>query len=213
MKRMQKTIFPFFLAVMLCLCAAMPNALAFSFSSSDSPKETEPPMAQTQEVQPEATVESPYRYGKTNIKGVNIRSKASADGEKNAGLPNSGTIVLILDQEDNDKGETWYAVLHGNIDGYIRSDLLDLVQEQDYITATGKTAEQAIADAAENKNSGSSSKSSSGSSSSKSSRTVYVTSGGKSYHSSSSCSNMSSPRAVTQDEAMSSGRSKCTKCW
>ncbi len=42
---------------------------------------------------------------------------------------------------------------------------------------------------------------------------VWITSGGKCYHSSSSCSNMKNPQKVTKDEAESKGKSRCPKCY
>lgn len=42
---------------------------------------------------------------------------------------------------------------------------------------------------------------------------VWVTSSGKKYHSTSSCSNMKSPTQMTKSAAINSGRGACSKCW
>ena len=46
-----------------------------------------------------------------------------------------------------------------------------------------------------------------------SSTMVWVTSSGKKYHSSSSCSNMKSPYQISKQDAINSGRSACSKCY
>ena len=51
------------------------------------------------------------------------------------------------------------------------------------------------------------------SSSSEGSGTVYYTSSGKKYHSSSSCSGMKSPISATVSQAQASGRDACSKCY
>ena len=43
--------------------------------------------------------------------------------------------------------------------------------------------------------------------------TVYVTSSGSKYHSSSSCSNMKSPISTSLSTAIASGYAPCSKCW
>ena len=42
---------------------------------------------------------------------------------------------------------------------------------------------------------------------------VWVTASGKKYHSHSSCSNMKSPYQISKEDAVSSGRSACNKCY
>ena len=42
---------------------------------------------------------------------------------------------------------------------------------------------------------------------------VWITTNGKKYHSNPDCSNMKNPRQVTLDEAISSGRDACSKCY
>lgn len=46
-----------------------------------------------------------------------------------------------------------------------------------------------------------------------SAQTVYVSRSGECYHSRADCSEMRTPTAMTEDEAIARGRRKCSKCW
>lgn len=46
-----------------------------------------------------------------------------------------------------------------------------------------------------------------------SAQTVYVSRSGECYHSRANCSEMRTPTAMTEDEAIARGRRKCSKCW
>lgn len=46
-----------------------------------------------------------------------------------------------------------------------------------------------------------------------SAQTVYVSRSGECYHSRADCSEMRTPTAMTEDEAIARGRRRCSKCW
>lgn len=172
----------------------------FETQTSQAP-EVAPSPQTTPEPIPEPTPE-PKVYGKTNTKGVNVRVSASTKAEKVATLASTGSFVEILGEETVGS-DIWYSVLLDNeATGYIRSDLLDKVEEATYLAAL---EEQALSKSTASSNTSKASSSSG--------QTVYVTSSGKSYHRTSSCSNMSSPKSMTVEQAINSGRTKCSKCW
>lgn len=142
------------------LLGAMP-ALAFEFSTS-----TQAPPADTNDttladttqvgdnavtpdispdVTPEPTPEPPQaRYGMTNTKGVNVRSKGSSSGDIVTKLAITGSVFIIEEEETNGK-EVWYAVtIQGEGDevteGFIRSDLVAEITEAEFVAGGGKVA-------------------------------------------------------------------------
>lgn len=65
----------------------------------------------------------------TNTENVNMRSQPSTVSEKVGTLPETGTTVEILSAESVD-GQAWYYVhVNGSV-GYIRGDLLELIELQ-----------------------------------------------------------------------------------
>ena len=90
---------------------------------------TEPTGATTTaEKQPTTDV----KYGKTNIKGVNVREKASAKSDSVVRLRVTGTVFKVNGETTTDGGETWYVVEIGKHKGYIRSDLVTPIDEMEY---------------------------------------------------------------------------------
>lgn len=201
------------LTMMLCWSAVLPGASALSIVVPDTAQAP---------VSGQEAVET-CRYGKTTKSGVNIRSTALT-GSKSAGqIANKGTAVIVVEETNNSAGESWYAIQYKDTEGYIRSDLIELIDEQAYHDATTKQS-SASSGGSSKKGNGSSSgaTSSSGGSSKSSSSTntettgsgVWIpTNGGTKYHSSSSCSNMKGPRQASASEAKGLGFTACKKCW
>lgn len=74
------------------------------------------------------------QYGKTNKAGVNIRHGRNTSAKVAGKIPNTGTAVIIKAQQESKKGELWYEVIYGKVEGYIRADLLDLITSSEYST-------------------------------------------------------------------------------
>lgn len=89
---------------------------------------TEPTGTTIAEKQPTTDV----KYGKTNIKGVNVREKASAKSDSVVRLRVTGTVFMVNGETTTDSGETWYVVEIGKHKGYIRSDLVTPIDEMEY---------------------------------------------------------------------------------
>ena len=74
------------------------------------------------------------RYGKTNEKGVNIRDIASINGTQIEQIP-KGTVVWMIGEvevKNNKKSEKWTRIIYnGSTVGYIRSDLLTVLSDED----------------------------------------------------------------------------------
>lgn len=216
------------LSVALIFACAFPaQALTIVAPGTEKASATAPPaefteasipdVTSTPEVSAEPIQSNTPRYGKTNTSGANVRAKASAKAERVVQLKNTGTAVSILEETKNDS-ETWYYVEVGSRKGYIRSDLVDEISEAEateLIAKANSTNKPSSSGSSSRNSSGGSSSSnpSSGGSSPKQGQTVYISSSGKKYHRSSRCSNMRSPSAVTLEQAQSSGRTRCSKCW
>ncbi len=141
----------------------------------------------------------PVRYGITNIKGVNMRSKASAKADAVQQIPIAGTPVTIL-EDVMESGVTWYKVDYEGDIGFIRADLIDevLPTDEEKYAETAAAIALATAKALERKGSAGN---------------VWIpTNGGTKYHASSSCSNMKAPKKVTLEYAKSHGYTACKKC-
>lgn len=180
----------------------------------------------------EDEVATPARYGKTNTKGVNMRGTANTKGTLVEQINITGSYVQIMEEVQGKDNKTWYATVYEGEEGFIRADLVDeiLPEDEEYMIAQTSIEEGRVRKESSSGSSGGNgsssggksgsrssssgkSSSSSGGSSSSSGSKVWVTSSGKSYHSSSQCSNMGNPKQITRDEAVSSGRTKCPKCW
>lgn len=83
-------------------------------------------------------------HGKTNAKGVNLRASASSKAGVVAQIAISGTIVTINGSETNAEGEKWLSVAYGKKAGYIRSDLVSPVTDEEYdqITTAATSSER-----------------------------------------------------------------------
>ncbi|MDR1263656.1 MAG: SH3 domain-containing protein [Oscillospiraceae bacterium] len=91
--------------------------------------------------------EETHRYGKTNNKGVNIRSKPDAKGVVVAKAPITGTIVEILDETTSAGSVGWLKVLLNGQAGFVRADLLDEMTQEEYDQAMEVIRQQAAAKA------------------------------------------------------------------
>lgn len=95
-------------------------------------------------VSTEGTTQDPVlepRYGRTNIKGVNVRQKASVKAEVVHRAHLTGTVFEILEEKVLDNGDVWYQVLIEKEKGYIRSDLVELIDEATYNFEMSKVEE------------------------------------------------------------------------
>ena len=71
------------------------------------------------------------RYGMTNKGKVNVRSEPSVDSTKVTTLEKKGEHVYLLRAEKNESNESWTQVQINSSDGYIKTDLLDLLTQED----------------------------------------------------------------------------------
>ena len=69
------------------------------------------------------------RYGTTNTRGVNVRKTPSATGSQVMQLSNTGSVAFMYIAELNSKGEWWTKVWVNGKEGYIRSDLIDMMTQ------------------------------------------------------------------------------------
>jgi len=76
--------------------------------------------------------DSDLRYGKTNVKGVNVRAKASADAKKVHAFPRTGTAFEVLDEITDKKGEAWYRIRYGGGEGFVKAEFVDLIEREEY---------------------------------------------------------------------------------
>ena len=84
----------------------------------------------------------------TNEASVNVRDSASTSGKRVAKL-NRGTVLTVQTSLLNEKNELWYqVVLKDGTEGYIRSDLLQYISEEEIAS---QTAEQNTSTKKENR--------------------------------------------------------------
>ena len=74
------------------------------------------------------------QYAKTNASGVNVRKEPSSRAAKESTIRNSGTPLVVLETVTGRNDEAWCAVrLKNGAEGYIRRDLLDFIDEAEYL--------------------------------------------------------------------------------
>ncbi len=97
------------------------------------------------------------RIGRTTASNVNVRSEATTQSERVTTIAEAGTEVVVTGEIEAD-GAVWYAISYEGYVGYIRSDLMEIVAEDDKaqpVTATYVasarmgTADSAFGDTAE----------------------------------------------------------------
>lgn len=71
------------------------------------------------------------RYGLTNAASVNVRSTPSTSGKLVDTIKKTGTPAFMYITESNNSGENWTKVLYNGKEGYIRTDLLDMMTQFD----------------------------------------------------------------------------------
>ena len=147
-------------------------------------------------------------YAKTNTKSVNVREKTSVDSDKVVTLQ-TGTPVKITGQETNKKGEVWFAVEANGEQGYIRSDLLTQISEDEYSTLIAASGSSSSSNS-----SGSSGAGSSGGS--KSSGGQYIGNKNSKIFHKTSCGTLPADKNRvyfnSRDAAVSAGYRPCKNC-
>lgn len=72
-------------------------------------------------------------YGKTNIKGLNVRKKQSTGSAKVCTIPVTGTVLLIT----QDMGNGWHGIMvfedNKSQTGYIKTEMVDLIEKPEYL--------------------------------------------------------------------------------
>ncbi|MDR0396482.1 MAG: SH3 domain-containing protein [Oscillospiraceae bacterium] len=215
------------LAAIWMICAAVSSSSALASESSGSPKTGVLPGWLT----PEAVEEDePPRYGKTNIKGVNVRAKPDQRSAITVKAPISGTVVEITGEDTDKNGVVWYKALLSGKRGFVRSDLVDEMTEEEnalYIEQQ-KLEQQKQAARANTKTASARSHASSspyithaapGTSTQSGSpyppgTTVFISSNGV-YHSAADCAcgYMDNLTTSTLASAQAQGLSACNYCW
>lgn len=111
-----------------------------------APTQTALPAAAPQSGEPSvpawAEAYETVQFGMTNIKGVNVRAKASTGAKKLSTLPITGTPLVIVDRVVGDKDEIWYIIWFEDGEGYIKADFIDLVEEAEYWEAVENVLRQ-----------------------------------------------------------------------
>lgn len=159
----------------------------------------------------------PIGYGKTNIKGINVRAKPFGKADVVEKIPITGTVVLILGKEEDAQQVEWYAVRIKDTDGFIRADLLDEITREEYAQALAeaeaskqkkRTSQPTLAGSKIPNNTGASS---SGHSGYPDSTSVWVANGV--FHSDLACPNIADGNKTTLGSARQQGLKACSLCW
>lgn len=86
-----------------------------------------------------------FQYGKTSGTGavVKLRKEPSTSAQALAELEPIGFPVIITAKRTNDEGVQWYGVASGELVGYIRADLLTIIDMMEYMQLSPTVAPQA----------------------------------------------------------------------
>lgn len=72
-------------------------------------------------------------FGKTNVKGLNVRKKQSSSSAKVCGISVTGTRLLITE----DMGNGWYSIMvfedNKSQTGYVKKEMVDLIEKPEYL--------------------------------------------------------------------------------
>lgn len=79
---------------------------------------------------PEDIVVGPY--AKTAVENVNLRARPSLRADLVTRIKRQNTPIEVINMYTNEEGERWCAIKLGGYDGFIRSDLLLTVSEEEY---------------------------------------------------------------------------------
>lgn len=79
-----------------------------------------------------AAADDGSRYGLTNIKGVNVRAKASTDAKKLHSFALTGSAVIIVDEVVGSDDEVWYQIDLNGEPGFILGKYIDEVAWEAY---------------------------------------------------------------------------------
>lgn len=177
-------------------------------------------------------------YGRTNVKGVNIRASASGDSAIVERVARTGTVFEILRETENVQGEKWYVISLGGIkEGFIRPDLVEVITEQDYndarysVVARAKkttakkssSSKATVAPTAAPTTSGviivtasptvSVDPNATPTAAPSNDQVVYAAAAGSTYHKTESCGGVTYTLALRLSVAQSNGLNKCPSCW
>lgn len=147
-----------------------------------------------------------------NATNVNVRSQANTTS-KSYGKVSKGTML----NRSEERADGWSCIDYAGKKAYVKSEFLTpytmdmagvpltTVTDASTLGVAAPTAAATAATAVATTPTVSKSQPSSGG-------TVWVSRTGSKYHRSSSCSNMKSPSAMTESEAISAGYEPCKKC-
>lgn len=73
------------------------------------------------------------QYGKTNVKGLNVRKKESTGSSKVCAISLTGSVLLVSE----DKGNGWLSILAHedgkNYTGFVKAEMVDLIDKPEYL--------------------------------------------------------------------------------
>ena len=143
--------------------------------------------------------------GSVWVNGTNVNVRENPDTKsKSLGKVNTGEELKLYEN----RSDGWSCVDYKGSEAYIKSEFLSGSKVLPIVPSKESTKSNSNGIKAS-----SNSKSSNNTNTKATGNTVYITDKGECYHRSSSCSRMRSPRAVTLEEAIASGRRACSKCY
>lgn len=81
-------------------------------------------------------VEGEPQFGRTTAKGVNVRASANAKGSVLKQIGVTGTVFEIIREAESKDGEAYYVIALGsNKEGFVRGDLVEVINEEAYKAA------------------------------------------------------------------------------
>ncbi len=84
---------------------------------------------------PPYLVEGVLQYGKTKVKDVNVRARASKKSERVRSIAKKGTAFQVLDELVGEDDLPWYRVWIDGKEGYIQGSLVDLIDKDEFENA------------------------------------------------------------------------------
>ncbi|MDR1599727.1 MAG: SH3 domain-containing protein [Oscillospiraceae bacterium] len=202
------------LSVLLLFCIASPRRAAASEAKGAAGGIL--PAWLTQDA---AEEDDAPRYGKTNIKGVNIRKKPDQKAAITVKVPISGTVIEITGEQNDKNGVKWLEAAIGGKAGFVRADLIDEMTDEEnarYIDQLEQAAQAKSRQArlhASNASPTAAAQTQSGAPYPPG-MTAYISSDGV-YHSDPNCGcgSMESLWTTTLASAQAQGYTPCGYCW
>ena len=163
------------------------------------------------------TVESTDVYAVTQITAfattaVNVRKQPTTDSAK-LGKLEQGEKIILVDQ----RADGWSEVLYKNKKGYIKSEYIVTEDIMNMLLLNAANAQNNSSTGISANNTANSTNISSESTAASVNvgATVWIPATGSCYHSKNNCGRMNPNKAceIKESDAISSGYSRCSKCW